>query len=159
MLKRKKTTTITRPDRDRLLAVTRAKAASLPLAIFVDDLRRALDGARVVEAARVPRDVVTMDATVRFVDLRNGHRELYRLVYPDQADLRVGKLPVLSPLGAGLLGARAGDVQRLVVNLIAYVSGDPNYLRMAIFVLMAFYLNQRPVREVFLGPGARRLRI
>ena len=47
----------------------------------------------------------------------------------------------------------------LVVNLIAYVSGDPNYLRMAIFVLMAFYLNQRPVREVFLGPGARRLRI
>jgi len=39
----------------------------------------------------------------------------------------------------------------LAVNLIAYFSGDPNFLRMAIFVLMAFYLNQRPVREVFLG--------
>jgi hypothetical protein len=47
----------------------------------------------------------------------------------------------------------------LVVNLIAYVSGDPNYLRMAIFVLMAFYLNQRSVREVFLSPGARRFGI
>ena len=46
----------------------------------------------------------------------------------------------------------------LVVNLIAYIGGDPNYLRMAIFVLMAFYLNQRSVREVFLAPGAGRVR-
>ena len=42
----------------------------------------------------------------------------------------------------------------LAVNLVAYFGGDPNYLRMAIFVLMAFYLNQRPVSEVFLGPSA-----
>ena len=47
----------------------------------------------------------------------------------------------------------------LVVNLVAYVSGDPNYLRLAIFVLMAFYLNQRAVREVFAGPSARHVRI
>ena len=46
----------------------------------------------------------------------------------------------------------------LAVNLLAYIGGDPNYLRMAIFVLMAFYLNQRAVREVFLGPEAGRPR-
>lgn len=39
----------------------------------------------------------------------------------------------------------------LIVNLVAYFTGDPNFLRMLIFVLMAFYLNGRPVREVFLG--------
>jgi lysylphosphatidylglycerol synthetase-like protein (DUF2156 family) len=44
----------------------------------------------------------------------------------------------------------------LVVNLIAYLTGDPNFLRMAIFVLMAFYLNGRPVREVFLGVDSGR---
>jgi hypothetical protein len=44
----------------------------------------------------------------------------------------------------------------LVVNLIAYLTGDPNFLRMAIFVLMAFYLNGQPVREVFLGVGSGR---
>jgi hypothetical protein len=38
----------------------------------------------------------------------------------------------------------------LVVNLSAYFGGDPNYLRLAIFVVTAFYLNQRVVREVFL---------
>ena len=46
----------------------------------------------------------------------------------------------------------------LAVNLYAYVRGDPNYLRLALFVATAFYLNQRSVREVFLGPGSRRLR-
>jgi hypothetical protein len=45
----------------------------------------------------------------------------------------------------------------LAVNLYAYFRGDPNYLRLALFVATAFYLNQRPVREVFLGPGSRRL--
>jgi hypothetical protein len=44
----------------------------------------------------------------------------------------------------------------LVVNLIACLTGDPNFLRMAIFVLMAFYLNGQPVREVFLGVGSGR---
>ena len=39
----------------------------------------------------------------------------------------------------------------LAVNLISYFSGDPNLLRLAIYVALAFYLNQRAVREVFLG--------
>jgi hypothetical protein len=45
----------------------------------------------------------------------------------------------------------------LVVNLVAYIGGDPNYLRLAVFVVAAFYLNQRVVREVFLAPDSRRL--
>jgi regulator of nucleoside diphosphate kinase len=108
MFRRK--TTITRPDRDRLLEVTRAKANTLSWAMFIDELQRELDRARVVDPDRVSRDVVTMDSTVRFLDLRNDRREVYTLVYPNEADLRVGKLSVLSPLGTALLGAHVGDV-------------------------------------------------
>src|SRR5436190_18758566 len=97
MFRRK--TTITRPDRDRLLKVTRAKANTLSWAIFIDALQRELDRARVVEPSRVCRDVVTMDSTVRFLDLRNNRREVYTLVYPNEAELTVGKLSVLSTLG------------------------------------------------------------
>ena len=43
MFRRK--TTITRPDRDRLIKVTRAKANRLRWAMFIDELRRELDGA------------------------------------------------------------------------------------------------------------------
>lgn len=111
MFRRK--TTITRPDRDRLIEMTRAKSNTLRWAMFIDDLQRELDGARVVEPHRVSRDVVTMDSTVRFLDLQNHRREVYTLVYPDEADLSDGKLSVLSPLGTALLGARAGDVVRV----------------------------------------------
>ena len=108
MFRRK--TTITRPDRDRLLEVTRAKANTLGWAMFIDRLQRELDRARVVDPGRVSPDVVTMDSRVRFLDLRNDRPEVYTLVHPNQADLRVGKLSVLSPLGTALLGARVGDV-------------------------------------------------
>ena len=108
MFRRK--TTITRPDRDRLIEVTRAKGNTLRWAIFIDDLQRELGRARVVDPSRVSRDVVTMDSTVRFLDLRNDRREVYTLVYPDEAHLSARKLSVLSPLGTALLGARAGDV-------------------------------------------------
>src|SRR3954465_14468023 len=106
----RRNTTITRPDRDRLLEVTQAKANALSWAMFVDELQRELDRARVVEPSRVSGDVVTMHSTVRFLDLRNERREVHTLVYPNEADLSVGKLSVLSPLGTALLGARVGDV-------------------------------------------------
>ena len=85
-------------------------------------------------------------------------------------DSQVGQ-PVLVVTGVAMLLAAVGLLLRvpsawgltmlivglgLVVNLIAYFTGDPNFLRMAIFVLMAFYLNGRPVREVFLGVDAGR---
>jgi hypothetical protein len=37
----------------------------------------------------------------------------------------------------------------LATNLVSYFLGDPNLFRLAIFVVIAFYLNQRVVREIF----------
>jgi len=112
----RKTTTITRPDRDRLVEITRAKANSLRWAMFSDDLRRAVSRAKVVPTARVPGDVVTMRSRVRLSDLTREREEVYTLVYPEEADLTQGKLSVLSPLGTALLGARVGDVVSLVTG-------------------------------------------
>ena len=113
---RRKKTTITRPDRDRLVEMTRAKASSLRWAMFIDDLRRAVSRAKVVQPARVPGDVVTMQSKVRLSDLTHAREEVHTLVYPDEADVSQGKLSVLSPLGTALLGARAGDVVSLVTG-------------------------------------------
>ena len=80
---------------------------------------------------------------------------------------------VLAVLAAAMFVAAAGLVLRirsawgltmlivgigLAVNLFAYFRSDPNYLRLALFVVIAFYLNQSAVREVFLGTGVRRFR-
>ena len=108
MFRRK--TTITRPDRDRLVDITRARANTLRWAMFIDELRREINRARVVEPTRVSSDVVTMHSKVQFQDQERDGHEVYTLVYPDEADLRAGKLSVLTPIGTALLGAREGDV-------------------------------------------------
>jgi regulator of nucleoside diphosphate kinase len=108
MFRRK--TTITRPDRDRLKVATQSKANLLRWGLFVDELLREIDRARVIDPARVPHDVVTMHSTVRVRDPKRGRPEVYTLVYPDEAAPRQGKLSVLAPVGTALLGRRVGDV-------------------------------------------------
>jgi len=51
-----------------------------------------------------------MNSRVRLRDLRTGECETHTLVYPEAADLELGKLSVLAPLGTALLGSRTGEV-------------------------------------------------
>jgi regulator of nucleoside diphosphate kinase len=69
-------------------------------------LRRKLARARVLPADRMPPDIVTMRSRVRFSD--GGVERHAKLVYPEEADGR-GRVSVLSPLGATLLGLAAGE--------------------------------------------------
>jgi regulator of nucleoside diphosphate kinase len=101
---------ITEADYDRLnhLAESPRYRAnySLPLRSLKDHLSRWT----VVPTTKVPKSVVTMHSEVRVND-PNGHDpETYTLVYPDAADITEGKLSVLAPMGAALLGAREGQV-------------------------------------------------
>jgi regulator of nucleoside diphosphate kinase len=111
MFRRK--TTITRPDRDRLVRATRSHANLLRWGLFIDELVREIDRARVIDPARVPGDTVTMQSTVRIRDAGRAAPEVYTLVYPDEASPHRGKLSVLTPVGTGLLGSRVGDVVRV----------------------------------------------
>lgn len=60
-------------------------------------------------AKRIPADVVTMHATVRFIDEASGKDSKYQLVYPHEADISAGRISILTPVGAGLIGLRAGQ--------------------------------------------------
>jgi regulator of nucleoside diphosphate kinase len=88
--------------------VTVTKEDYVLLSLLPDQrlLKRKLQQARVVSADRVPPDIVTMRSRVRFDD--GGVERHAKLVYPDEADGR-GRISVLSPLGAALLGLAAGQ--------------------------------------------------
>ena len=53
--------------------------------------------------------VVTMGAQVDFWDDTTGQERRVTLVYPDEADLAAGRLSVLSPVGAALIGLSVGQ--------------------------------------------------
>lgn len=94
-------------DARRLEALIASRAGS------GDEIAEALESellrADIREPAAMPADVVTMNSTLRCVDETTGADRVLQLVYPDQADAAQGKVSVLAPVGAALLGLRAGD--------------------------------------------------
>ena len=71
-------------------------------------LEEELAGATVISQQNTPRDLVTMNSTVRFVDDVGNEREV-TLVYPADADVTQMKVSVLAPIGSALIGLRLGQ--------------------------------------------------
>lgn len=83
-----------------------------------DDVRELvaeLQRASVVPSSEIPSDVVTMNSTARLLDLDQGTTLEYTLVYPEDADFAKGRISVLAPIGAAMLGYRVGDEIEWVV--------------------------------------------
>jgi regulator of nucleoside diphosphate kinase len=73
-------------------------------------LEEELDRAHVVDAKKIPRDVITLNSQVRIMDLDTGRVFEYEVVYPNtRTHSSADPLSVLAPLGTALLGYRAGD--------------------------------------------------
>lgn len=72
---------------------------------LLDEIARA----RLHAADRIAPDVVTMHSKVEFLDEASGTERTIELVYPRDADISVGRVSIMTPVGAGLIGMRAGD--------------------------------------------------
>jgi len=72
------------------------------------ELQQELDRAIVVSSEAMPPDVVTMGSRVRYVDETTGDRRTVEIVYPEEAEASRGRVSVLAPVGAALLGLSAG---------------------------------------------------
>ena len=67
-----------------------------------------LERAKPCPPGKLPPDVVTMYSQVEFVDERTGQTRTVQLVYPSAADAEAQRISILTPIGAGLIGMRAG---------------------------------------------------
>lgn len=94
-------------EADTLTELALAKQEQLPLVCQL--LLGEIDRATIRRAAAVPDDVVTMKATVSFVDETGGARRTVQIVYPGDADISAGRISILTPIGAGLIGLRIGQ--------------------------------------------------
>lgn len=74
-----------------------------------DGLLDELDRARLLEPAQMPASVVAMNSRVRFLNEDLGREYIIELVYPRHAGQDCGRVSILTPAGAALLGLSAGD--------------------------------------------------
>lgn len=85
-----------------------ALAGSGHSADTADRLLYELDRALVVPDGRVPREVVRMGSRVRYRTSEGNARQV-ALVYPAEADIAEGRISVMTPVGAALIGLSTGQ--------------------------------------------------
>jgi len=103
---------ITEADLNRLrtlIAVMR-NAGHEEIREYLDRLEEELDRAEIVTPQSIPHDVITMRSRARLRDVVSGQEMVYALVFPNEADLRQGKISVLAPIGTAMLGYQVGDI-------------------------------------------------
>ena len=87
------------------------------LALSVEDRLPAVSEMLIEEISRatlhradaIGPEVVTMNATVEFIDETTGADRTVRLVFPGDADIASGRISILTPVGAGLIGLSTGQ--------------------------------------------------
>jgi regulator of nucleoside diphosphate kinase len=99
---------VSRSDLKRLVPLVEQHEGGVDGAA-AERLEAELDRAIVVEDGPVAPDVVAMESRVTFEDEGTGSRREVLLVYPSAADASAGRVSVLAPVGAALLGLRVGD--------------------------------------------------
>ena len=103
-----RTIIVTQQDLDRLRALIDGVVSERNQEA-AEALESELANARVVLPEEVPPNVVTMNSQVRFVDEASGVERVVTLVYPKDASAEEGRVSVLAPVGAALIGLRTGD--------------------------------------------------
>jgi transcription elongation factor GreA len=72
-------------------------------------LEDVLSRARIIDTSRMPEDEVHILSKVKIKNIKTKKVVEYLLVSPEEADFQAGKISVTSPVGQGLLGAKAGQ--------------------------------------------------
>ncbi len=81
----------------------------------LEKLNGELNAAKIVDPEKVPVDVVTMNSVVRISFSNSGKVLQFKIVYPDEANLKENKISIFSPVATALLGYRVGDEVEWIV--------------------------------------------
>lgn len=66
--------------------------------------------AEVIDPSTIKSDRVVFGASVTLVDLELDEEITYQIVGVDEADVKIGKISIMSPLARAVIGKKVGDV-------------------------------------------------
>jgi regulator of nucleoside diphosphate kinase len=114
---------ITEQDLERLQDIVGDRSGQLPgPRMLLEELGRAI----VVSADETPQRFVRLNSVVSFEDTQSGAVRQVQLVSPVEADVDQGRISVLTPVGAALIGLTRGA---------EFAWSDPSGRRHAVKVL------------------------
>jgi transcription elongation factor GreA len=92
-----------------------AKDAQGLLEMKISKMEEIVSNARLLDESSIDTSLVSVLSTVKIKNRKNGATMSYTLVSEEEADLKLGKISVGSPIGKGLLGKKVGDTTEIKV--------------------------------------------
>ena len=86
-----------------------AKEAQAHLEDKINKLKLAISEAKVVDTSRLSNDTVQILSKVEMTNLTTKAKMSYTIVSENEANLREGKISIMTPIAQGLLGKKVGD--------------------------------------------------
>lgn len=76
----------------------------------IAEIQGKLAGAEVVDPKEIKADRIVFGATVTVMDLDTDEESSYQIVGVDEADVKQGRISVMSPIARTLIGKKVGDI-------------------------------------------------
>jgi transcription elongation factor GreA len=76
----------------------------------IAELQSKIATAEVIDPSTIKSDRVVFGATMTLVDLELDEEITYQIVGVDEADVKTGKISIMSPLARAVIGKKVGDV-------------------------------------------------
>ena len=92
-----------------------AKEAQGMLEAKIKQLEGVLANARILDESNIDTSKVSILTKVTLTNMNTKKQVTYKIVSENEADLKLGKISVTSPIGNSLLGKIIGDVVEVVV--------------------------------------------
>ena len=92
-----------------------AKEAQAHLEDKINKLKLAISEAKVVDTSRLSNDTVQILSKVEMTNLTTKAKMTYTIVSENEANLREGKISIMTPIAQGLLGKKVGEVAEIRV--------------------------------------------
>ncbi len=86
-----------------------AKEAQAKLENKINELKRTLTEAKIIDVSRLSNEVVQILSKVEMTNLTTKAKMTYTIVSESEANLREGKISIKTPIAQGLLNHKVGD--------------------------------------------------
>ncbi len=92
-----------------------AKEAQAHLETKINQLKLAIAEAKVIDTSRLSTEAVQILSTVEMTNMSNNMKMRYTIVSENEANIKVGKISIKTPIAQGLLNKKVGDVVEIAI--------------------------------------------
>jgi transcription elongation factor GreA len=81
----------------------------------IAQLKATIGDAKIIDTTKLKADVVQILTRVELKNVKTGMKMAYTIVAESEANLKLGKISVNTPIAQGLLGKKVGDIAEITI--------------------------------------------